>query len=206
MSQITTGIRACLNLPALYTAFQYAMGARSGWTYLARTHIRARPGDAILDIGCGPADILGYLPPVKYWGFDIDPGYIDSARRRFGENGTFTCKELSPADVAGLEPFDIVLATGVLHHMDDAVATGLLSTARAALKPGGRLVTIDPVFADGQSRIARLLIENDRGQNVRTKEGYEQLMRRRFDDVRVLVRHRRWIPYTHCIMEATATP
>ena len=27
----------------------------------------------VLDIGCGPAEILDTLPEIKYYGFDINP-------------------------------------------------------------------------------------------------------------------------------------
>ncbi len=43
--------------------------------------------------------------------------------------------------------------------------------ARAALRPGGRLVTADGCYLDGQSRIARLLLKMDRGRHVRTEAG-----------------------------------
>lgn len=205
MAQTTTGLHAILGHPRVYTAFQYLMGARSGWQRLADEHIQAKPGDAILDIGCGPADILAYLPPVRYWGFDISEDYIARARARYGERGTFACKYLAEDDLAGLPAFDVVLASGVLHHMDDDVARQLMAVARRALKPGGRLITVDPCFEDGQNPVARFLIRNDRGRNVRDAAGYRALAADLFDDVRLAVRHQAWIPYTHCYMRCVKT-
>jgi 2-polyprenyl-3-methyl-5-hydroxy-6-metoxy-1,4-benzoquinol methylase len=39
------------------------------------------------------------------------------------------------AEVATLEPFDLVLGIGVLHHLDDATARHFMAVAQAALKP-----------------------------------------------------------------------
>jgi len=157
----------------------------------------------VLDIGCGPADILEYLPAVNYWGFDISVAYIQHATSRFGAKGKFSCKMLTEEDLKELPAFDLVLALGLLHHLDDDAALALLNIAHNALKPGGRLVTIDPCLEAGQNPIARYLILKDRGQNVRTREGYAALVSTVFPEYRLEVRHSAWIPYTHCIMECT---
>lgn len=205
MAQITTGIRAVLSHPAVYSAFQNLMGAHRFRIDFVREFIRPQPDCSILDIGCGPADILAYFPRVDYRGFDISPAYIQRASERFGERGTFTCKILTADDVAQLQKVDLVLALGLLHHMDDETAGQVLRLASSALKPGGRLVTYDPCFVKRQNRVARLLVRLDRGRNVRTQEGYRSLAAQVFDSPQVEVRHRTWIPYTHCLMECTRT-
>jgi len=201
MSQITSGVRAVLSFPFVYTSFQYLMGAHSVWRQFVKEYVHPFPGATLLDIGCGPADMLAYLPDVDYWGFDISQAYINRATNKFGQRGHFVCKLLTEADLETLPKFDIVTASGVIHHMDDAVARQFLSLARRALKPDGRLVTIDPCLVDGQNPIARFLIERDRGQNVRAQAGYAALAASEFPDARIEVRHKAWIPYTHCYME-----
>lgn len=76
-----------------------------------------RSGDRLLDIGCGPADILAYLPEtVDYTGFDISERYIAAAQRRYGERGKFSVRPVSRiAEENGT--YDIVIAIGVLHHL-----------------------------------------------------------------------------------------
>lgn len=203
MGQITYGLRAILSSPTIYSAFQVIMGAHHGRVTFVADFVRPQPNINILDIGCGPAEILDYLPKVNYWGFDVSAPYIARATSRYGSRGHFFRKELNAEDLVDLPSFDIVMAIGLLHHLDDEAAVVLLNLAHDALKPGGRLVTIDPCLASGQNPIAEYLVLHDRGRNVRAREGYELLVSGVFLERRVEVRHRTWIPYTHCIMECT---
>ena len=102
-----------------------------------------------------------------------------------------------------MPPMDVAVATGLFHHLDDATAETLLATIRDALKPGGRLVTLDGVFEPGQNPVARWLIARDRGQHVRTRAEYEALYARVFAAPRVIIQHRTWLPYTYCLAECT---
>ena len=201
MAQITQGVRAILSHPFIYSAFQSMMGAHQSRRRFVKIFVKSFPGMRILDIGCGPAEILDYMPEVDYYGFDINNDYINHAQKKFGSRGEFHCKSLQMTDLESLPLFDVVLALGLLHHLDDAAAVDAMELAAKALKPGGRLLTIDPCLDPSQNPIARLLICGDRGQNVRDKAGYEELASVFFESPRVEVHHTAWIPYTHCIME-----
>ena len=74
VDQVTTGFRAVLSHPWVYDTFQNLMGARSGRRRFSTTFIRAYLGSRLLDIGCGTAWILEYLPvDIDYRGYDINP-------------------------------------------------------------------------------------------------------------------------------------
>jgi len=201
MSQVTTGIRALLSNPFMYEAFQSIMGAHKFRCEFVEKYIAPYTVENILDIGCGPASMLAYLPEANYYGFDISESYIDKAREIYGDKGNFFAKELTREDIDKLPKFDVVLMSGVLHHMDDEVAFQVIKLAHMALKPEGRLVTVDPSFSKGQSLISRVLVSNDRGQNVRNDEEYLHLASKVFAKVNGHVRHKLWIPYTHYFME-----
>jgi SAM-dependent methyltransferase len=97
--------------------------------------------------------------------------------------------------------FDLVMANGVLHHLDDAQAKAMLRIAGTALRPNGRLVTLDGCFVPGQSWVARTLLRMDRGKYVRTQPAYEALARSCFAQVEASVRHDLLnLPYTLLIM------
>lgn len=202
--QITTGIRSILTYPAVYDLFQTLMGADRIRRELVAEHIRPVEGMRLLDIGCGTARILNYLPPtLTYHGFDLSQEYIDEAVARYPGRGTFRCAMVEEATLQGEPSFDLVLAVGVLHHLDDEALLQLLGLAKTAMKEGGRLVTIDPCFDQAQNPIARFLVSKDRGQNVRSAGQYRDLAFKLFGQVAGEVKHRTWIPYTHWIMECT---
>jgi cyclopropane fatty-acyl-phospholipid synthase-like methyltransferase len=191
-----------LSIPAGYRFFNWMVGWESACkTYLVE-YVKPTPGDKILDIGCGPADVLNFLPAVNYTGLDISPEYISSAKKRFGSRGRFFCGDVGLAAIAGEQgTFNLVLAIGVVHHLDDAQAARLFDLARTALCPTGRLVTYDGCYIPRQSRIARWLLSKDRGKFVRTCEEYLRLASARFPKVESQLRHDLLrIPYTHLIM------
>jgi SAM-dependent methyltransferase len=195
-------LRDILAEARVYSFFARVIGATRGRKILVQRHIRPQAGDRILDIGCGPADILEALPAVEYYGFDLSADYIEWARKRFGSRGQFHVEMVSTELVRKYTGFDLVLATGVLHHLTDAEAVDLFRVAKAALKPGGRLVTLDGCFIEGQSPVARRLLKWDRGEFVRHEAGYVALARQVFDAVRPFVTTELLrIPYTHLVME-----
>jgi len=201
MTQHTSGLRSLLSLPPVYRLFQKLVGATRTRRTLAREYILAAPGDRVLDIGCGTAEILDFLPGVDYVGFDQSRSYIESARRRHGSRGTFLDRDVGAVDAGELGEFDRVLALGVLHHLDDPEVRRLFGIAKARLRPGGRLVTFDPCYQEGQSRIARYLIDRDRGRNTRTEGGTLALAREFFPRAEATVRQDLLnIPYTHIIL------
>lgn len=169
---------------------------------LVETYIRPKDGDKILDIGCGPGDILDFLPSVEYWGFDLNEKYITSARKRFSNRGQFFCKKVSRDAVPGEEIFDIVMACGIFHHLTDEEAIEMFELAHTLLKPGGRFITFDGVYVPDQSYFARLILSNDRGNYVRTEEQYRPIAQKYFADIQVSIRSDLLrLPYTHIIME-----
>ena len=81
MPQTTTGVRSILSAAVFYDLFQRLVGADSLRETVASDYLLVGPHRRILDIGCGTAEILRFLPDdVEYVGFDASPEYIESAR------------------------------------------------------------------------------------------------------------------------------
>jgi SAM-dependent methyltransferase len=197
-------IRSILGIPAVYRLFQFVVGGTSYRRRYVRDYLRPKAGDRVLDIGCGPCDILECLPDVDYVGIDLSPKYIEAARARFGGRGRFISKPVEEVAVEEPGSFDIVMANGLIHHLDDTSALGVFGLARAAIKPTGRFVSFDGAFVPGQSRVAQMLLNNDRGKFVRSPEAYASLASRVFPEVKVTVRHDLLrIPYTYVLLECS---
>jgi SAM-dependent methyltransferase len=202
MAQRNSGLHAVLSLSWAYNAFQHAVGAERYRRRVVEEIIRPTAGQRILDIGCGTGEVLRYLPPVEYLGVDLSPHYIQSARDRFGDRGDFF---VGRADDLKLPPdrrFELAMAFGLLHHLEDAEVERLFDAVRGLLAPGGRLVTVDCTLIEGQHPLARFVIKRDRGLNVRTIDEILRLAGRHFQTPTASVHTDLLrIPYTHVVLD-----
>lgn len=195
-------ISTLLSLPQVYDFAQYLIrGTRFGPNF-ARRFIKPKAGDRILDVGCGTGAILHHLPGTHYVGFDMSKPYVAACNRRFHGRGSFHCEVLNAHTSRDFGQFDIVLAVGVLHHLNEAEAAQLFRLAKESLVEGGRLITLDGVFHEGQSRLVQWLLRSDRGKYVRTAKGYLNLAEAEFNVVNShIVEDLFRIPYTLIILQ-----
>ncbi len=167
-------------------------------------HVRPFDGARILDIGCGNGDLARFLPEVDYVGVDHNAAYVERADNDFARaNVSFIDGDLEDLPDMNIGDFDLAVAVGVVHHLSDELAQQVIATTRRLLKPGGRFITIDPVFEPDQRSVTRVMLALDRGRFVRHPAHYEALMESGFDEVGVSIHTDLLpIPYTHCIMSA----
>ncbi len=114
---------------ATHAAFVPALGAEV-------LHLLApRPGERILDLGCGDGALTRRLIEVgaEVTGLEPDPDMAARARERGLE-----VIEADAHDPFGEGAFDAVFSNAALHWMRDPLR--VLRNARRALRPGGRLV------------------------------------------------------------------
>jgi SAM-dependent methyltransferase len=134
------------------------------------------PSSVVLDVGCGTGDALTHLKQFqRYLGLDTDPVAIRHAERRHGKaNVTFEARRCTADDLVQ-NAVTHVSMVGLLHHLDDTDAAGLLDMVRRC-PTLVRAVTLDIVFLPGRP-YNNLLASLDRGQFCRTPAGYTALAR-----------------------------
>ena len=176
--QINSGLRSVLAFPWVYRLFGMLVGSEANEEWFIKTVLGLRNGQKLVDVGCGPAQILDRLPGVEYVGLDISDAYIQAARIKFKGRGGANFLFGSVKDWL-LNPLtyeaDIVLAHGVLHHVDDDEAKKILEFAYHVLKDNGRLIFYEPCYLIWQSRISTYFMSKDRGQNIRTEQQWKDL-------------------------------
>lgn len=198
-----SGLQRWLKVPCLYNLLQDAIGGNALRRNVIRNHVRAKTGDKIIDIGCGPAQILPWLPDVEYLGFDVNPSYIASAKRAHGNKGTFVVGDTKSLwDDRRFSDADIVIGLGILHHLDDNDAEHCIGFAYRALKPTGRFVCLDACWIANQGFLSKYVMSRDRGQNVRTEQAYRDLAATAFKKVDAWVDTKPMrIPYVTVVLE-----
>jgi len=202
MAERNKHLYSLLSHPAVYLAVQRLFRSEATQSRLLEL-LDLRAGERILDVGCGPATFLRRLPAdVAYIGFEPNPAYVAQARAEFGTRGEFHVGYFDEAAAQTIPAVDAVLAKAVLHHMSDDEANALFNIAAKVLKPGGRVVSVDPAYIENQNSISRFIISRDRGRNVRSPEAYEALARTAFLEVAGSVVSRTFPPYDYCVMAA----
>lgn len=111
-----------------------------------------RPGDNVLDLGCGPANQLGLVaqlnPDVRFTGVDLSDEMLAMANNNLQARGIANVT-LQHGDITDLHMFDsasvdAVMSTVVLHHLpNDAALFRCFEEVRRVLKPGGGLYLVD---------------------------------------------------------------
>lgn len=202
MAQVKHGIRQLLAIPVVYDILQWLVRAPKAHRKFVREFVRPFAGQRVLDIGCGTATIFRYLQDTEYYGIDLSLEYIEKAKKSYAPYHRFYCVDVK--SIHGLFPelrFDIILAFGVLHHLDDHEVDSLCAYIAETMTPEGRFVTYDETFVEGQSFFSRLATRLDRGKNIRTPEAYAALLEKHFD-LTILVTDEYLFPFVHTIIEA----
>lgn len=111
-----------------------------------------KPGDTVLDLGCGPATQLAMVarlnPETHFIGMDLSNEMLDKARDYVAQQNLSNI-EFRQGDITQLTTFsdasiDAVMSTVVLHHLPDLDALEKTFTEiKRVLKPGGGLYLVD---------------------------------------------------------------
>jgi SAM-dependent methyltransferase len=112
------------------------------------------PGALALEVGCGTGLFTAMLAATgaRIVAVDISPDLLDLARQRGlgADRVRFLLKRFEDCDIDG--PFDAVVGSSILHHLDLEAALGRMW---ALLKPGGRFSFAEPNMLNPQIAIQK---------------------------------------------------
>ena len=196
MSQRTNSFYNFINSPLTYMLIQKIMSGTAFRKKIIKKNIPNKD-IKVLDIGCGPAEILNYIPNSVYYGYDIDKRSINYARNHFKNlNHHFFCKKFTEKEIRKLPKFDYVILFGILHHLRNEEVKKILQLCKKVMNKNATLLTEDSIFIKNQNLIARFLINKDRGLCVRKKKEYIGLIKKSFKQVSSKIIHQKLVPYT----------
>src|ERR687886_1706785 len=123
-----------------------------GYEELQAETARATEGvraDRILELGVGTGEtarrLLERHPGAHLTGIDVSPEMLEEARRRLPEADLRVARLDDPLPEG---PFDLVVSTLAVHHLDAAGKADLFRRVAAVLSPGGRFVLADVVVPE----------------------------------------------------------
>src|SRR5215469_5713026 len=150
-----------------------ALGSVTSAVFAAAT---VRPGDAVLDLGCGTGQISLPLAAqgAEVVGIDVSPSMADRLRAEAGRQGLRSVTAVArPIEklVLESETFDLIVSSYALHHLRDPDKARLVQACYQWLRPGGRLVIADMMLGRGGSARDREIIRAKIGTLARRGPG-----------------------------------
>lgn len=157
-----------------------------------------------MDVGCGPARLRPQFPEdIQYFGFDPNPDYIEKATEQGGgEFSVGVITDFLKAYQDRLEgKVDLVICSGVLHHLTTEQMNEVMAGADALLKEGGRFAALEPAWLARQDRLSRWVLSQDRGTNILHDFEWRRALESHFSRAEVKVVNRLVrIPYMYGLL------
>lgn len=191
--------------PKLYELFQSIVSRHGTLDTVKNEIVKPDQIKSVLDFGCGIGNHSELFKSAHYLGIEPLEACVAVANEKYASS-MVEFKMGNHLDLKSLpvSSFDLVIAIGVLHHIDSEVFIEFVKEAFRILKPGARLTTFDPVFHKEQSKMSEWIVKQDRGSWVRTESEYLEIIQSNFQgiiDTKIYSKLLR-IPYDHIRINA----
>jgi SAM-dependent methyltransferase len=178
-----------LKYPHAYQIVQDLIGGTRARQWTIQRYVDIKPGQSVLDLGCGPGDLLRLLPQDKgfqYVGIDLSKEYLQVAEKLSSPSIRFLhgdCTNFLP--LIGGARFDWILCMGLLHHISDRAVESLLAAAARSLTEEGSVVCLEPTLSPDHSWFTKATMSLDRGEHIRYEDAWRTLFEERFHQVSI---------------------
>lgn len=145
--------------------------------------------DNVLDFGCGPGTFSSLIAPLcnSITGVDISEEFTKSANNLFSDLGYKNAKAIHilPGNKIPREgSYDTLIMIDVIHHLENIEET--LITALSSLKPGGRIIILEPNKLNPMMYLLHYIDKNERGLlALGTPSKYKKLLTPYIKDIGV---------------------
>jgi SAM-dependent methyltransferase len=134
----------------------------------------------VLDVGCGPGTNTRHFAAAGYLGVDVNPAYIEYARRHHRRD--FLAADVCEYTAAPGDQYDFILLNSFLHHIDLAATRRILAHLATLLTEDGCVHIIEMVMPE-RARVARQLARWDRGRYIRPLAEWKDIFLESFEPV-----------------------
>jgi SAM-dependent methyltransferase len=205
-----SGLRKFLKISFIYEILGFILGGKNAIYWLSVNFYNVQQGSKITDVGCGPGTLLKnykklFPRNINYHGIDPNENYIKSAKKEYGDFANFHHGTTETfINDSRFKDSDLILCSGVLHHIDDEKAKSLLDFVHCNLRTKtGRFLSIEPVHLMKETLFSKWMMNKDRGLHIRTEQEWKNLMKNsglqyKTNIITGLIR----IPYNHILIEA----
>ncbi len=158
--------------PYIYAFIQLFAGGKEKNFLIIRDHMNLKPGDKVLDVGCGTGEAAPFFKE-GYTGIDPSEDYLEFARKKHGDRfSKFNGERIDFPDGS----FNFVFINNVFHHISDEVANTLIAEMKRVCKTGGRVYIADAIWPTNKwNIIGKAIFALDLGK-----------FQRSFDEMRAL--------------------
>lgn len=155
----------------------------------------------VLDFGSGTGANCSIFKPGLYLGIEPDGERVQLAKRLYPNHNFMIFKE--NRILAQNDSIDYIFIIAVLHHIDDEQIKGYLLEFERILKPGGKIIVMEPYLCNRKNWSNRFMNWYDDGEYIRNENGYLDFFQSTQYECQVLKRFTKCFLYNEIFFFAT---